>query len=132
MKTTATAVVLAVVLLGGPAAAAQSRGFEGIWAGTVELPGRAVDDIVLIIGETEAGAAGTISDGLEIIRPDTGFVGSLTGGRILVFSVPTADGLVLGFALKECGGRLAGVWTCPDGSSGKIELDRRYGPAEFD
>jgi len=120
-------VLLAAILLTS-AGSASDRAFDGIWAGSVELPERAVDEIVLVVDESEFGVSGTISDGLEILRPETSFAGIRPDGNTLVFSFPTADGLTLVAALRAHGGRLIGVWTDPDGRSGKIELDRRYAP----
>lgn len=128
MKTVEMILVLLSAILFASAASTPNRAFEGIWAGSVELPERAVDEIVLIVDESEFGVSGTISDGLEIIRPETSFAGPRPDGNTLVFSFPTADGLPLVVALRAHGGRLIGVWTDPDGRSGKIELDRRYAP----
>jgi hypothetical protein len=132
MNAARISLVLLIAIFLAPAASAGSRDFEGIWIGTAELPERAVDEIVLIVEATPFGIAGTISDGLELIRPGTAFAGQCPDGSTLVVSLPTADGLILALTLKAHGDRLTGCWADPDGCTGKIELVRRYAPPEAD
>jgi len=128
MKPLAGIFVFLVAIFLASAGSPRNRAFEGIWAGTAELPERTIDEIVLIIVGSEDGLSGTISDSLEILRAGTADAAVCPDGNALVLSFPTVDGLPLTVALKAHGDRLTGVWTDPDGRSGKIELDRRYAP----
>ncbi|MHB8055011.1 MAG: hypothetical protein ACYDH3_07180 [Candidatus Aminicenantales bacterium] len=113
------AIFCALAAFAGPA------DLKGIWVGKAELPEQALDRIVLVLEETGLGIAGTISDGLELIRPETALVGLRTDGKALAFHFQAVDGLTLVFTLNALGDQMTGWWTDPDGASGKIALVRK-------
>lgn len=115
--------VLAALLFAAVVYAAE---ITGTWVGKTEVPGQGTDQVTMVLKKTSTGAyAGTISDSLAQIAPDTELKNISWADNVLTCSFSLAEGANIKLTVKLEDGKLNGNWVHEQGDSGAIVFERK-------
>jgi Flp pilus assembly secretin CpaC len=108
------------------ATAADAAEITGSWVGKTEVPGQGTDQVTMVLKKTSTGAyAGTISDSLGQITPDTEIKNISWTNDALTCSFPLADGSNIKMTVQLAEGKLSGDWVHEQGETGPIVFEKK-------